>query len=200
MTAISFREAFPGVQLLDAPTRTLMLQSYVRDVIARDIVERSSRLDVTIATQMALFVLRDTACEFSVNRLLEMLRKVDYRTSWETVNEGVHMLSSACFRNTLSHLQRRPLPFPRSMRAIRAWCIPSRMQASKTLERDTRPDMATSYTVPTTGKVNFLVGDSLAVEPYLPIQVTTDMTLREDAEILSTPTAYVLFLLGNGPP
>jgi len=95
MTAISFREAFPGVQLLDAPTRTLMLQSYVRDVIARDIVERSSRLDVTIATQMVLFVLRDTACEFSVNRLLEMLRKVDYRTSWETVNEGVHMLSSA---------------------------------------------------------------------------------------------------------
>jgi hypothetical protein len=200
MTAISFREAFPGVQLLDAPTRTLMLQSYVRDVIARDIVERSSRLDVTIATQMALFVLRDTACEFSVNRLLEMLRKVDYRTSWETVNEGVHMLSSACFRNTLSHLQRRPLLFPRFMRAIRAWCIPSRMQASKTLERGTRPDMATSYTVLTTGKVNFLVGDSLAVEPYLPIQVTTDMTLREDAEILSTPAAYVLFLLGNGPP
>jgi len=66
--------------------------------------------------------------------------------------------------------------------------------------RGTRPDMATSYTVPTTGKVNFLVGDSLAVEPYLPIQVTTDMTLREDAEILNTPTAYVLFLLGNGPP
>jgi len=60
--------------------------------------------------------------------------------------------------------------------------------------------MATSYTVLTTGKVNFLVGDSLAVEPYLPIQVTTDMTLREDAEILSTPAAYVLFLLGNGPP
>lgn len=200
MTAISFREAFPGVQLLNAPTRTLMLQSYVRDVIARDIVERSSRLDVTIATQMAFFVLRDTACEFSVNRLLEMLRKVDYRTSWETVNEGVHMLSSACFRNTLSHLQRRPLLFPRFMRAIRAWCIPSRMQASKTLERGTRPDMATSYTVLTTGKVNFLVGDSLAVEPYLPIQVTTDMTLREDAEILSTPAAYVLFLLGNGPP
>lgn len=46
---------FPGVQTLDAPARTLMLQSYVRDVMARDVVERSSRLDVTIATQMALF-------------------------------------------------------------------------------------------------------------------------------------------------
>lgn len=72
---------FPGVQALDAPARTLMLQSYVRDVMARDVVERSSRLDVTIATQMALFALRDTACDFSVNRLLEMLRRVGYRTS-----------------------------------------------------------------------------------------------------------------------
>lgn len=72
---------FPGVQTLDAPACTLMLQSYVRDVMARDVVERSSGLDVTIATQMALFALRDTACDFSVNRLLEMLRRVGYRTS-----------------------------------------------------------------------------------------------------------------------
>ncbi len=69
------------MQTLDAPARTLMLQSYVRDVMARDVVERSSRLDVTIATQMALFALRDTACDFSVNRLHEMLRRVGYRTS-----------------------------------------------------------------------------------------------------------------------
>ena len=28
---------FPGVQTLDAPACTLMLQSYVRDVMARDV-------------------------------------------------------------------------------------------------------------------------------------------------------------------
>ncbi|RRF92639.1 MAG: ATP-binding protein [Coriobacteriaceae bacterium] len=42
--------------------------------------------------------------------------------------------------------------------------------------RGTRPDVVASYAAPTTERIDFLVGDSLAAEPHLPIQVTADMT------------------------
>ncbi|RRF96621.1 MAG: ATP-binding protein [Coriobacteriaceae bacterium] len=186
---------FPGVQALDAPTRTLMLQSYVRDVIARDVVERSTRLDVTIATQMALFALRDTACDFSVNRLLDMLRRVGYHTSWDTVNEGVHLLEQSYLISMLKEysvaLAEKTTAIPKVYACDQgmAYAVSraSQQDVGKRLEtaiyvelmrraRGTRPDVVTSYTAPTTEKVDFLVGDSLAAEPYLPIQVTADMS------------------------
>ncbi len=66
--------------------------------------------------------------------------------------------------------------------------------------KGTRPDMVTSYAAPTTEKVDFLVGDSLAAEPYLPIQVTTDMTRPKTRkrEISSLERAMNLAHLENG--
>lgn len=210
---------FPGVQLLDAPTRTMMLQSYVRDVVARDIVERSSRLDMTMASQMALFALRDTACEFSVNRLFNMLHEVGYRTSWETVNEGVHLLEQSYLIGMLREysvaLADRTTAVPKvyacDQGMVYAVSRASQQDLGKRLEtavyvelmRRTRgawPDMVTSYTAPTAEKVDFLVGDSLAAEPYLPIQVTADMThpKTRKREVASLERAMDLAHLGSG--
>ncbi len=210
---------FPGVQALDAPAHTLMLQSYVRDAMARDVVERSGRLDVTIATQMALFALRDTACDFSVNRLLEMLRRVGYRISWDTVNEGVHLLEQSYL---ISMLKEYSVALAEKTTAIlkvyacdqgMAYTVShaSQQDIGKRLEtavyvelmrrsRVTRPDVVTSYTAPTTEKIDFLVGNSLAAAPYLPIQVTADMTRPKTRkhEISSLERAMNLAHLENG--
>lgn len=210
---------FPGVQALDAPAHTLMHQSYVRDVMARDVVERSSRLDVTTATQMALFALRDTACDFSVNRLLEMLRRVGYRTSWDTVNEGVHLLEQSYLISMLKEysvaLAEKTTAIPKVYACDQgmAYAVShaSQQDIGKRLEtavyvelmrrsRGTRPDVVTSYAAPTTEKVDFLVGDSLAAAPYLPIQVTADMTRPKTRkrEISSLERAMNLAHLENG--
>lgn len=137
------QRGFPGVQALDAPARAMMLQSYVRDVMARDVVERISRLDVTIATQMALFALRDTACDFSVNRLLEMLRRVGYRTSRDTVNEGVPLLEQSYLISMLKEysvaLAEKTTAIPKVYAAIRTWHMPYRMPASKISGRGSKP-------------------------------------------------------------
>lgn len=51
--------------------RIELLQSYVRDAVARDVAERLGREDIRLANQFALYGLRNTACEFSVNQLVE---------------------------------------------------------------------------------------------------------------------------------
>lgn len=43
------RGGFPGVQLLTPPDRIAMLQAYMRDVVARDVVERSGRIGISLA-------------------------------------------------------------------------------------------------------------------------------------------------------
>ena len=86
---------FPGVQTLDRGQRILLLQSYMRDVVARDVVERYRRIDIDLANQVALFCLRNTGCELSINNLVESLRAVGYRTSWETINGAIRLFRQA---------------------------------------------------------------------------------------------------------
>ena len=58
---------FPAVQRMVEADRIETLQGYVRDVVARDVAERLGRENITLATQIALFLLRNTACELSTN-------------------------------------------------------------------------------------------------------------------------------------
>lgn len=86
---------FPGVQDLAQGSRIQMLQAYMRDVVARDVVERSVRTDISLATQIGLFCLRNTGCELSVNNLVDSLRSIGYKTSWEKVSEVVRLFEQA---------------------------------------------------------------------------------------------------------
>ena len=63
--------------------RIELLQSYVRDVVARDVAERLGREDIRIANQFALYGLRNTACEFSVNQLVESFKELGFKIYWE---------------------------------------------------------------------------------------------------------------------
>lgn len=123
-----------------------------------------------------------------------MLRNVGYRTSWDTVNEGVHLLEQSYLISMLREysvaLAEKTTAVPKvyacDQGMVYSVSRASQQDLGKRLEtvvyielmrrtRGTRPDMVTSYIVPTTRKVNFLIGDSLATEPYLLIQVTADM-------------------------
>ena len=70
---------FPAVQRMVEADRIETLQGYVRDVVARDVAERLGRENITLATQIALFLLRNTACELSTNGLVETLRAVGWK-------------------------------------------------------------------------------------------------------------------------
>jgi predicted AAA+ superfamily ATPase len=57
--------------------------------------KRHGRVGIALANQVALFCLRNTGCELSVNRLVGALREVGYKTSWETVSETVRFFCQA---------------------------------------------------------------------------------------------------------
>lgn len=191
------RGGFPGVQRLSFADSIAMLQAYMRDVVARDVVERFGRLDISLANQVALFGLRNTACDLSINKLVEALRNVGYRTSWETVNEVVRLF---CQSHLLSLLPEYSVALsPDSTQVQKVYAVDSGMayataranqqDIGKRLETavymelmrrlaGSRVEAVTSYTVPSEKKekVDFLVGDALALEPYELYQVTVDMT------------------------
>ncbi|MBS5450241.1 MAG: ATP-binding protein [Coriobacteriia bacterium] len=190
---------FPGVQHMGPEERTMMLQAYMRDVVARDVVERYGRADIALATQVALFGLRNTACDLSVNNLVESLRTVGYRTSWETVNEVVRLF---CQAHLLSLLPEYATSLAPSTAASKVYAVDtglahataraSQQDVGKRLETavfselerrraGSRIETITSYTAPTSRreKVDFLVGDALASEPYELIQVTADMSAEK---------------------
>lgn len=74
---------FPGVQNRLNEDRIELLQSYVRDVVARDVAERLGREDIRLANQFALHGLRNTACELSVNQLVESFKELGFKIYWE---------------------------------------------------------------------------------------------------------------------
>lgn len=187
---------FPGVQKLSHGQRILMLQSYMRDVVARDVVERYRRIDIDLANQVALFGLRNTGCELSVNNLVTSLRSVGYRTSWGTINEAVRLF---CQAHLLELLPEYTVSLsPDSTATNKVYAVDSGMayavsradqqDVGKRLETAvhgellrrlalSRVDVVTSYTEPRTKKkVDFLIGDALGSDPYALLQVTVDMT------------------------
>lgn len=86
---------FPGVQNRLNEDRIELLQSYVRDVVARDVAERLGREDIRIANQFALYGLRNTACEFSVNQLVESFKELGFKIYWEKADRIMDLLRQA---------------------------------------------------------------------------------------------------------
>lgn len=191
---------FPGVQRLSNGSRIQMLQSYLRDVVARDVMERSARTDISLANQIGLFCLRNTGCDLSVNNLVESLRSIGYRTSWEKINEVVRLFEQAHLIGLLPEFS--VTLSPSSTAAQKAYAIDQGMAyaTSRANQQDLgkrletavymelmrrtangRMETVTSYTAPTQRreKVDFLVGDALIAEPYELYQVTVDMTAEK---------------------
>lgn len=191
---------FPGVQQLSDGSRIQMLQSYLRDVVARDVMERSARTDISLANQIGLFCLRNTGCDLSVNNLVEGLRSIGYRTSWEKINEVVRLFEQAHLIGLLPEFS--VTLSPSSTAAQKVYAIDQGMAyaTSRANQQDLgkrletavymelmrrtangRMETVTSYTAPTQRreKVDFLVGDALIAEPYELYQVTVDMTAEK---------------------
>lgn len=188
---------FPGVQSLTRGSRIQMLQAYLRDVVARDVVERSARTDISLANQVGLFCLRNTGCGLSVNNLVEDLKSIGYRTSWEKVSEVVRLFEQAHLVGLLREFSMSIAPsttVPDKVYAIDqgmayATSRASQQDIGKRLETavymelmrrtaNARLETVTSYTArtPAREKVDFLIGDALATDPYELLQVTVDMT------------------------
>lgn len=190
---------FPGVQTLTTGQRILMLQSYMRDVVARDVVERYRRIDIDLANQVALFGLRNTGCELSINNLVESLRAVGYRTSWATINEAIRLFCQAHLLELLSDYTVSLSPDSTATNKVYAVDPGMAYAVSRANQQDvgkrletvvhgelqrrfalSRVDAITSYTEPKTKKkVDFLVGDALGTDPYELVQVTVDMTAEK---------------------
>ena len=86
---------FPGIQRQVEGDRIEILQGYVRDVVARDVAERSGREDISLTMQLALFAIRNTACELSANELANRLRGIGYKAYWDKVRSLLELLKDA---------------------------------------------------------------------------------------------------------
>ena len=191
---------FPGVQELDAGSRIQILQAYLRDVVARDILERSGRTDIALANQVGLFCLRNTGCDLSVNSLLDALKSVGYRASWEKINELVRLFQQAHLIGLLPEYSTSLAPKTTTTDKVYAVDQGMAYATSRANQQDLgkrletaiyaelmrrtangRLETVTSFTAPTQAreKVDFLVGDALASEPYALYQVTVDMTAEK---------------------
>lgn len=187
---------FPGVQGFSFAERMALLQTYVRDVVVRDVVDRYPRAGVALANQVALYGLRNTGCELSVNGLVGNLKKVGYPTTWETVAEVSRLLEQAHLYDGVSEYSTSFSPSSTATRKVyavdtgmaHAVSRASQQDAGKRLETAVhnelarraasgRIDTVCSLTVPSAKKekVDFVVGDALSLEPYGLIQVTVDM-------------------------
>lgn len=188
---------FPAVQHMTDAERIFLLQAYVRDVVVRDVVDRYPRVGIDVANQVALYALRNTGCELSVNTLVDALRGVGYATSWATVNEATRLLEQA---HLVTQLKQYSTSFsPRTTALSKVYAVDpgmahavsraSQQDVGKRLETAVfnelgrrnargRIDTVTSFEVPKAKgqKVDFLVGDALSVEPYGLVQVTVEMS------------------------
>ncbi|WP_258175681.1 ATP-binding protein [Bifidobacterium callitrichos] len=189
---------FPGVQRLDTPDRIEMLQSYMRDVVARDVAERFGRENITMATQTALYLLRNTACELSVNSLVAALKDNGWKVYWDKVNTLLELFRQAYLIHELPEYTTSlkpnstgvPKVYAIDQGMVYAVSRANQQDLDKRLEtavfcelrRRTagrRTEAVTSYTMPGSRqkKVDFLVGDALAAEPYALYQVTAQMAV-----------------------
>lgn len=188
---------FPGVQQLSETGRIDMLQSYMRDVVARDVAERLGRGDIALANQIALYTLRNTGCELSINKLTAQLAQVGYKLYWNKARRILDLLEQAflCYElneyttslkpdsTTVPKLYAEDPGLTYAVSRANQQDIGKRLETAVYLElrrrqSGRRTDSITSLTLPTAKqeKIDFLVGDALGMEPYAAIQVTMDMT------------------------
>ena len=188
---------FPGIQRQPEEDRIEILQGYVRDVVARDVAERSGREDISLTMQLALFAIRNTACELSANDLANRLSDIGYKAYWGKVNGLLDLLQQAYLVHFLPEYTTALKPNTTSIPKVYAedqglayaTSRANQQDHSKRLETAVylelrrrlagkRTDAVTSLSVPSGRgeKVDFLVGDALGLEPYELIQVTYDMT------------------------
>lgn len=187
---------FPGVQGKRAEDRVEILQGYVRDVVARDVADRFGREDIRLANQFALYGLRNTACEFSTNGLVEVMKGLGYKIYWEKANRLVTLLKQAFLFFEMPEYavslkpQSTALPKVYAIDPGIAYAVSranqqdigKRFETAVFLElrrrlAGRRIDTLTSYTVPDASrrKVDFLLGDALASEPYALIQASLSL-------------------------
>ncbi|MCO6559228.1 MAG: ATP-binding protein [Bifidobacterium sp.] len=202
---------FPGIQSLPAEAKTDMLQSYMRDVVARDVADRMGSGDIAAANQIALFALRNTACKLSVNNLADQLDRLGYRMYWTKARAILDLLEQAflCFEvgeytTTLKPKSASPKIYAvdpglvYSVSRANQQDIGKRLETAVYLELQRRQagrrtDFITSLTLPDAKqeKVDFVIGDALGAEPYQAIQVTANMDnektrLREIRSLTAT--------------
>lgn len=191
---------FPGVQRLDESDRTEMLQGYMRDVVARDVAERFGRENIAMATQMALYLLRNTACELSINSLVAALKANGWKVYWDKVNTLLNLFKQAYLIHELPEYRTSFKPNSTSVPKIYAVDQGMAYAVSRANQQDLgkrletavfcelrrrtagrRTEAVTSYTMPDERqeKVDFLIGDALAAEPYELVQVAAYMTAEK---------------------
>lgn len=194
---------FPGIQRLAPEDRIEVLQGYVRDVVARDVAERSGREDISLTMQLALFALRNSACEFSANDLVKRLKDIGYKAYWDKIKNLVDLLEQAYLIHFLPEYTTALKPdstalsksYAEDHGLMYAVSRASQQDFGKRLETliylelrrrfsGKRTDAISSLTIPgSTGqKVDFLTGDALGIEPYELIQVTYDMNADKTRE------------------
>ncbi|OZG59729.1 ATPase AAA [Bifidobacterium lemurum] len=187
---------FPAVQHALEPDRIELLQGYLRDVVARDVAERFGRENIALATQTALYALRNTACELSVNSLVEALKTQGWKVYWDKINTLLALFKQAYLVYELQEYQTTLKPDSTSVPKLYAVDPGMAYAVSRANQQDVgkrletavfgelrrrtsgkRTEAVTSYTMPTARqeKVDFLVGDAMAAEPYALYQVTADM-------------------------
>lgn len=190
---------FPGIQRLLPAEQIDLLQGYVRDVVARDVAERFGREDISLANQYALYALRNTACELSINNLAEELQKAGFKAYWNKINRLDELFQQAFLYYTLSEYTTALKPDSTATRKAYAVDPGMAYAVSRANQQDVgkrfetavflelrrrmagkRTEAITSYTAPgqRREKVDFLVGDALSSEPYALVQVSA--TLAED--------------------
>ena len=186
---------FPGVQRQLPEDRIELLQGYVRDVVARDVAERSGREDIRLAMQLALFALRNTGCDLSVNELSNSLAEAGHKAYWEKTDRLLNLLKEVYLIHYLYEYSTElkpkasiPKVYAEDQGLVYATSRANQQDVGKRLETAVyielrrrnagrRTDTITSLTLPTERreKVDFLVGDALGVEPYALYQVTANM-------------------------
>lgn len=199
---------FPGVQRLVPEDRIEVLQGYVRDVVARDVVERYGREELSLANQIALYGLRKTACELSVNNLSEQLTALGFKAHWKRVNTLLELMKQAylvhelaalsvSLKDATTHVPKLYAADPGISFAVSRAVqedVGQRFETAVYLElrrrcRGKRTEAIASYPVPgSVKKVDFLVGDALASEPYRLIQASLSLenpkTRKRETEAL----------------
>ncbi len=212
---------FPGVQGRLEEDRIEVLQSYVRDVVARDVAERYGREDIRLANQFALYGLRNSACEFSVNALVDALKKQGFKIYWEKADRLISLLEQAYlfFRmeDYATSLKAGSTALPKSyavdpgiahaVSRANQQDIGKRFETVVYLElrrrlAGRRTEVLTSFTVPGEAhrKVDFLLGDALDPQPYQLVQATLEMSSEKTRhrEITSLVEAMAATHLDHG--
>lgn len=191
---------FPGIQRQVEGDRIEILQGYVRDVVARDVAERSGREDISLTMQLALFSIRNTACELSANELASRLRTIGYKAYWDKVRNLLELLRDAYLIHYLPEYTTMLKPDTTAMPKVYAedpglvYAVSRANQQDQGKRLETlvylelrrrlagaRTDTVSSLTVPGAEgkKVDFLLGDALGVDPYELVQVTYDMSAEK---------------------